>query len=131
MSRCGKLGEIIEEYDSLMKSNDILNKITALFDYKGDNADFVEHMQKWKDAQPLTNMSVIDKLDELWGLADEVNSSARGLEEECETAQASIEECSYYNPSSDAEDLQRQIKHLMDEIQNPKEQAEADMEDGE
>ena len=123
------IGQLLEELRATADSQKELYKIKRMFGWGLDKDGFVEHMQKWKDAQPLTNMSVVEKLDELWGLADEVNSNVRGLQEECESAQSAIEECSYYTPSDDAEDLQRKIRDLMDEIQTPKKQAEADMED--
>ena len=125
------LGQMLE---GLQKSGDLqeeLYKIKRMFDWPLGKEGFVEHLHKLKDAQPITDMSIIEKLDELWGLADDVNSNARNLEDECETAQSAIEECSYHTPSDDAEQLQRQIRNLMDNIKKPKEQAEADMEDAE
>ena len=122
------IGQLLEELRASADKEKELYEIKRMFDWPVGKDGFVEHMQKWKDAQPLTNMSVIEKLDELWGIADDVNSNARALEEECENAQSAIEETSYYTTSDDAEDLQRKIKQLRDEINNPKEQAETDME---
>ena len=125
------LGQMLGELQELGDLQKELYKIKRMFDWPIGKEGFVEHMQKWKDAQPITDMSIIEKLDELWGLADDVNSNARNLEDECETAQRAIEECSYHTPSDDAEQLQRQIRNLMDNIKKPKEQAKADMEDAE
>ena len=123
------IGQLLEELRASADKEKELYEIKRMFDWPVGKDGFVEHMQKWKDAQPLTNMSVIERLDELWALADDTYTAARNLEDECESAQSAIEECSYYTPSDDAEDLQRKIRNLMDEIQTPKEQAEADMKD--
>ena len=119
-------------YKELQKQGDRereLYQIKRMFDWPIGKDGFLEHMQKWRDAQPLTNVSVIEKLDELSELAEDTYNSARNLEDETESAQAAIEECSYYEPSSEAMSLQTKIQALKDEIENPKEQAEADMND--
>ena len=101
-----------------------------MFDWPVGKEGFVEHMQKWKDAQPLTNMSIIEKLDELYHKADEVACNSSSYEEEVSTAMSALEDVPY-DLSNDAYGLQDDIKALMNEIKNPKEQAEADMEDAE
>ena len=119
-------------YKELQKQGDRereLYQIKRMFDWPIGKDGFLEHMQKWSDAQPLTNVSVIEKLDELSELAEDTYNSARNLEDETESAQAAIEECSYYEPSAEAMSLQTKIQALKDEIENPKEQAEADMND--
>ena len=124
------LGQMLEE---LQKSGDLqeeLYKIKRMFDWELGKEGFVEHMKKWKDAQPLTNMSIIEKLDNLWNKADDVACNSSSYEEEVSTAMSALEGVPY-DLSNDAYGLQDDIKALMNEIKNPKEQAEADMEDAE
>ena len=124
------LGQMLEE---LQKSGDLqeeLYEIKRMFDWPIGQDGFVEHMQKWKDAQPLTNMSIIEKLDNLWNKADDVACNSSSYEEEVSTAMSALEGVPY-DLSNDAYGLQDDIKALMNEIKNPKEQAEADMEDAE
>ena len=124
------LGQMLEE---LQKSGDLqeeLYKIKRMFDWELGKEGFVEHMQKWKDAQPITDMSIIEKLDNLWNKADDVACNSSSYEEEVSTAMSALEGVPY-DLSNDAYGLQDDIKALMNEIKNPKEQAEADMEDAE
>ena len=124
------LGQMLE---GLQKSGDLqeeMYKIKRMFDWPVSKEGFVEHMQKWKDAQPLTNMSIIEKLDNLWNKADDVACNSSSYEEEVSTAMSALEGVPY-DLSNDAYGLQDDIKALMNEIKNPKEQAEADMEDAE
>ena len=120
-------------YKELQKQGDIqreLYKIKRMFDWPVGDEGFVEHMQKWKDAQPITNMTIIEKLDKLWSKADDVACNSSSYEEEVSTAMSALEG-GPYDLSNDAYGLQDDIKALMNEIKNPKEQAEADMEDAE
>ena len=124
------LGQMLEE---LQKSGDLqeeLYKIKRMFGWELGKEGFVEHMQKWKDAQPITDMSIIEKLDEMWDIADNLASSCREGEDDLSRAQSALEDVPY-GLSDDVDGLQTDIKTLMDDIKNPKEQAEADMEDAE
>ena len=124
------LGQMLEE---LQKSGDLqkeLYEIKRMFDWELGKEGFVEHMQKWKDAQPLTNMSIIEKLDKLWNKADEVAGNSTSYEDEVSNALSALEDVPY-DLSHDAYGLQDDIKALMNEIKKPKEQAESDMEDSE
>ena len=124
------LSKIVEEFDELIESKQILDKIKAEFKYTKPNADFVEYMQKWKDAQPLTNMSIIEKLDDLWNKADDVACNCSSYEDEVSRAMSALEDVPY-DVSSDAYGLQTDIEALKNEIKNPKEQADAEVEDKE
>ena len=89
-----------------------------MFDWPIGKDGFVEHMREWKLAQPITNKSILGKLDDIWDLADDVSTGARDLENECENAQSAIEECSYYSPSNTAEELQSMITNLRSNLEN-------------
>ena len=120
-------------YKELQKQGDIqreLYKIKRMFDWPVGDEGFVEHMQKWKDAQPITNMTIIDKLDKLWNNADEVAGNCTSYEDEVSSAMSALEDVPY-DLSSDAYGLQNDIEALKNEIKNPKEQADADVEDEE
>ena len=120
-------------YKELQKQGDIereLYQIKRMFNWPVGDEGFVEHMQKWKDAQPLTNMTIIEKLDKLWNKADEVAGNSTSYEDEVSNALSSLEDVPY-DLSHDAYGLQDDIKALMKEIKEPKEQAETDMEDSE
>mgnify|MGYP003130783264 CR=1 FL=1 len=125
------LGKILEELQEIGDLQKELFKIKRMFDWPTDKDGFVEHMQEWKDAQPITDKSILSRLDDLWSLADDVNVAARDLEDECQRAESAIQDCSYYTPSDSAEELQQQITMLTKEIKNSKEQADADVEDTE
>ena len=124
------LSRIVDECKDLTESQETLERIKTLFGYKGVSENFVEHMQKWKDAQPLTNMTIIEKLDKLCNKADEVACNSSSYEEEVSRALSALEDVPY-DLSHDAYGLQDDIKALMNEIKKPKEQAETDMEDSE
>ena len=120
-------------YKELQNQGDIereLFKIKRMFDWELGKEGFVEHIQEWKDAQPLTNMTIIEKLDKLWNKADEVAGNCTSYEDEVSTAVSALEDVPY-DLSHDAYGLQDDIKALMKEIKEPKEQAETDMEDSE
>ena len=120
-------------YKELQKQGDIqreLYQIKRMFNWPVGDEGFVEHMQKWKDAQPITNMTIIEKLDKLWSKADDVACNSSSYEEEVSTAMSALEDVPY-DLSNDAYGLQDDIKALMKEIKEPKEQAESDMEDSE
>ena len=124
------LGQMLEE---LQKSGDLqeeLYKIKRMFGWELGKEGFVEHMQKWKDAQPLTNMSIIEKLDKLYSKADDVACNCSSYEDEVSRAMSALEDVPY-DVSSDAYGLQTDIEALKNEIKNPKEQADADVEDKE
>ena len=124
------LGQMLDE---LQKAGDLqkeLYKIKRMFDWELGKEGFVEHMQKWKDAQPLTDMSIIEKLDDLWSKADEVACNSSSYEDEVSSAMGSLENVPY-DLSNDAYGLQDDINALKKEIKEPKEQADADMEDSE
>ena len=124
------LSRIVDECKDLTESQETLERIKTLFGYKGVSENFVEHMQKWKDAQPLTNMSIIEKLDKLYSKADEVACNCSSYEDEVSRAMSALEDVPY-DVSSDAYGLQTDIEALKNEIKNPKEQADADVEDKE
>ena len=120
-------------YKELQKQGDIEReqfKIKRMFHWELDKEGFVEHIQEWKDAQPLTNMTIIEKLDKLWNKADEVAGNCTSYEDEVSTAVSALEDVPY-DLSHDAYGLQYDIKALIKEIKEPKEQAETDMEDSE
>ena len=122
------LGQMLDE---LQKSGDLqkeLYKIKRMFDWELGKEGFVEHMQKWKEAQPLTNMSIIEKLDDLWNKADDVAFNCSSYEDEVSSAMSALENVPY-DLTGDAYGLQTDIEALKQEIKKPKEQAEADMED--
>lgn len=122
------LGQMLDE---LQKSGDLqkeLYKIKRMFDWELGKEGFVEHMQKWKEAQPLTNMSIIEKLDDLWNKADDVACNCSSYEDEVSNAMRALEDVPY-DLTGDAYGLQTDIEALKQEIKKPKEQAEADMED--
>ena len=122
------LGQMLDE---LQKSGDLqkeLYKIKRMFDWELGKEGFVEHMQKWKEAQPLTNMSIIEKLDDLWNKADDVACNCSSYEDEVSNAMRALEDVPY-DLTGDAYGLQTDIEALKQEIKKPKAQAEADMED--
>ena len=125
------LVEIFQEASDTQKE---LFKIKQMFGFTSTSQkvyeDFAEYMQKWKDAQPITDMSIIEKLDDIWNKADNVASCCRNGEDDLSRAQSALEDVPY-GLSDDVDGLQTDIKTLMDKIKNPKEQAEADMEDAE
>ena len=123
------LGQMLEE---LQKSGDLqeeLYKIKRMFGWELGKEGFVEHMQKWQDAQPITDMSIIEKLDEIWNEADDLSCQCSSVEDDVSGAVSAIEDV--YVPNDEANQLQHSINDLIKEIKNPKEQAEADMEDAE
>ena len=123
------LSRIVDECKDLTESQETLERIKALFGYKGVSENFVEHMQKWKDAQPITDQSILEKLDDMWNEADELSCQCSSVEDDVSGAVSAIEDV--YVPNDEANQLQHSINDLIKEIKNPKEQAEADMEDTE
>ena len=101
-----------------------------MFDWPVGKEGFVEHMQKWKDAQPITDMSIIEKLGEICDKADRLSGDCSSYEEEVCRAQSALEGASY-DIEDDAYGLSDDLSALINGIKNPKEQAEADMEDAE
>ena len=122
-----ELAEEMRKQGDLQKE---LYSIKRMFDWPVGKEGFAEHLHKWKDAQPITDMSIIEKLDEMWDIADNLASSCREGEDDLSRAQSALEDVPY-GLSDDVDGLQTDIKTLMDKIKNPKEQAEADMEDSE
>ena len=124
--------QIIAEHEENKRNKKMLTELKEMFEFAGNKheSNFILHMQKWKDAQPLTNMTIIEKLDKLCNKADEVAGNSSSYEEEVSRALSALEDVPY-DLSHDAYGLQDDIKALMKEIKEPKEQAETDMEDSE
>ena len=123
------LGQMLGELQKAGDLQEELYKIKRMFDWPVGKEGFVEHMQKWKNAQPITNMSIIEKLDSLHSEADSLYCDAQNLDDDVGSALNKLEECC--DIQYEVNDLSTLISQLIGEIKNPKEQAEADMEDAE
>ena len=123
--------QIIAEHEENKRNKDMLTELKEMFEFEGNKheSDFISHMQKWKDAQPMNNMTVLEKLDQVLEMMSDAMSQAESMEEEVNTVQSAIDELNYYAPSDEMREARNTVEDIISTINAPKEQAEADMED--
>ena len=121
--------QIIKEHKENKINAEILADLQVMFEFKGDKLDLINHMKKWKGAQPITDMTVLEKLDNALEMMRDSISQSESMEDEIGNVQSAIDELNYYTPSDEMREARDTVEDVISSIKEPKDQAEADMEE--